>query len=88
MKIPHKGTDGLYHWSHTEVVRVESPDTDDLIEITLSRSIDEDRRIQEAAIEKERQAKQLLEEALLKAENANQAKNDFLSKMSHDIRRP
>lgn len=88
MKIPHKGTDGLYHWSHTEVVRVESPDTDDLIEITLSRSIDEDRRIQEAAIEKERQAKQLLEEALLKAENANQAKNDFLSKMSHDIRTP
>lgn len=88
MKIPHKGTDGLYHWSHTEVVRVESPDTDDLIEITLSRSIDEDRRIQEAAIDKERQAKQLLEEALLKAENANQAKNDLLSKMSHDIRTP
>lgn len=88
MKIPHKGTDGLYRWSHTEVVHVESPDTDDLIEITLSRSIDEDRRIQEAAIEKERQAKQLLEEALLKAENANQAKNDFLSKMSHDIRTP
>ncbi len=88
MKIPHRGTDGLYHWSHTEVVHVESPDTDDLIEITLSRSIDEDRRIQEAAIEKERQAKQLLEEALQKAENANHAKNDFLSKMSHDIRTP
>lgn len=36
----------------------------------------------------ERQTKLLLEEALQKAEKANQAKNDFLSKMSHNIRTP
>ncbi|MCD2493632.1 ATP-binding protein [Lacrimispora sp. NSJ-141] len=88
MKVPHMGEDGIYHWNFTQVVRVESPYTDDLIEITLSRNIDEERRMQEEALEKERQAKQLLEDALQKAERANQAKSDFLSRMSHDIRTP
>lgn len=36
----------------------------------------------------ERKAKQDLEQALVLAEQANQAKNDFLSSMSHDIRTP
>ncbi|QNM06966.1 PAS domain-containing hybrid sensor histidine kinase/response regulator [Qiania dongpingensis] len=88
MKVPHMGEDGIYHWNFTQVVRVESPYTDDLIEITLSRNIDEERRMQEEALEKERRAKQLLEDALQKAERANQAKSDFLSRMSHDIRTP
>lgn len=30
----------------------------------------------------------MLEDALQKAEKANEAKSDFLSKMSHDIRTP
>lgn len=88
MQVPHLGEDGDYHWNFTQVVRVESPYTDDFIEITLSRNIDAERRRQEEAIEKERRAKQLLEDALQKAEKANQAKSDFLSKMSHDIRTP
>lgn len=88
MEVPHLGEDGEYHWNYTQVVRVESPYTDDLIEITLSRNIDEERRIREETIEKERRTKQILEEALDKAEKASKAKSDFLSRMSHDIRTP
>ena len=88
MEVPHRGQDGQYHWNFTQVVRVETPDTDDLIEITLSRNIDAERQMQQEALEKERQAKLLLEEALAKAEQASRAKNDFLSRMSHDIRTP
>ena len=48
----------------------DSPYTDDMIEITLSRNIDEERRLQKEAIEKERRAKLMLEDALQKAEKA------------------
>lgn len=88
MEVPHIGSDGEYHWNFTQVVCVESPYTDDLIEITLSRNIDEEHCARKEALEKERRAKQLLEEALEKAERASQAKSDFLSRMSHDIRTP
>lgn len=88
MRVPHLGENGEYRWHFTQVVRVESPHTDDLIEITLSRNIDDERRMQEEALQKERKAKLILEDALQKAENASQAKSDFLSRMSHDIRTP
>ena len=88
MDVPHIGEDGIYHWNSTQVVKVESPYTHDLIEITLSRNIDEERRVQQETLEKARQAKLLLEDALKKAEKANKAKSDFLSRMSHDIRTP
>ena len=88
MDVPHIGEDGIYHWNSTQVVKVESPYTHDLIEITMSRNIDEERRVQQETLEKERQAKLLLEDALKKAEKANKAKSDFLSRMSHDIRTP
>ena len=67
---------------------MESPYTDDILEITLTKNIDEERRQQEEYLEKERAAKKLLKEALQKAKAASEAKSDFLSKMSHDIRTP
>ncbi len=88
MEVPHLGEDGIYHWHFTQVVGVESAISNDLIEITLSRNIDEERRLREETLEKERRAKQILENALQKAKKASSAKSDFLSKMSHDIRTP
>lgn len=88
MELRQMGDDGVYYWNHTQVVRVESPYTDDVMEITMSRSIEEERRQQEHYLEKEHEAKALMEEAFRKAEAANQAKSDFLSRMSHDIRTP
>lgn len=88
MEMRQMGDDGVYHWNFTQVVRVESPHTDDVMEITLSKNVDEERRQQEENLKKEREAKKLLQEALQKAEAANRAKSDFLSRMSHDIRTP
>lgn len=88
MEMRQLGDDGAYHWNNTQVVRVNSPYTDDLLEITLTKNIDEERRQQEINWEKEQKAKQLLTDALQKAESASSAKSDFLSKMSHDIRTP
>lgn len=88
MELRQLDDNGEYYWNYTQVVRVESPYTDDVLEITMSRSIEEERRQQEIYLRKERQAKELMEEALQKAEAANRAKSDFLSRMSHDIRTP
>ena len=52
MDVPRIGEDGIYHWNSTQVVKVESPYTHDLIEITLSRNIDEERRVQQETLEK------------------------------------
>lgn len=82
------GDDGIYHWNSTQVVKVHNPYNEDVLEITLSKNIDEQRRQQEIELEKERKAKEILEEALRKAESANIAKSEFLSRMSHDIRTP
>ncbi len=72
---------GVVHWVATQVLFVDNPYDDDVIEITLSRNIDE--RIHAEAEQREK-----LEDALQLAETANNAKTQFLSSMSHDIRTP
>ncbi len=72
---------GVAHWIATHVIFTENPYNDDVLEITLSQNIDE-------RIRKETENQLLLQDALLVAERANEAKSDFLSSMSHDIRTP
>ncbi len=72
---------GIVHWVATQVLFVDNPFDDDIIEITLSQNIDE-------RIRSEAQHREMLEGALQQAETANYAKTQFLSSMSHDIRTP
>ncbi len=72
---------GEIHWVSTQVLFVDNPYDDDVIEVTLSKNIDE--RIQAESEQKEK-----LRDALYMAETANNAKTQFLSSMSHDIRTP
>ncbi len=72
---------GNLHWVATQVLFVDNPYDEDILEITLSRNIDE--RLHTEAEQREK-----LEGALQLAETANNAKTQFLSSMSHDIRTP
>ncbi|NBH72029.1 hybrid sensor histidine kinase/response regulator [Clostridiaceae bacterium] len=56
-------------------------DTGDLIVMVVSRDITEQ-------VSKQREQTQALQDALMQAQHANQAKTTFLSNMSHDIRTP
>ncbi len=73
--------EGVLHWLSTHTMFIDNPYSDDIIEITISRNIDEH-------IRKEKENQLILKDALLVAEKANAAKSDFLSRMSHDIRTP
>lgn len=81
MEFQHMGEDGQYHWISVQMIYVENPVGEDVIAILLIKSLDH------ARAEKARQ-EQLLRDALASAKAANQAKSDFLSRMSHDIRTP
>lgn len=81
MEYRRLGDDGAYHWVSMQCLRVEGPGNDELLCVLLVKVLDEQRA------EKARQ-EQLLRDALTAAQSANQAKSDFLSRMSHDIRTP
>lgn len=81
MELQEKGLDGKYHWLSVHTIRVENPFSDDIIAIQLVKVLDAQRA------EQARQ-EQLLRDALAAAKAASDAKSDFLSRMSHDIRTP
>ncbi len=72
---------GEVQWIATHVIFTENPHSNDILEITLSQNIDE-------RVRKEAENQLILQDALHSAEKANEAKSDFLSSMSHDIRTP
>lgn len=73
--------DGTYRWKDAHFVYIDQKGTGDIIVVCLIRDIDSWKS-------QEVQSKQLLEEALKHAKNASNAKTEFLSRMSHDIRTP
>lgn len=81
MELQQKGTDGEYHWISVQLIYVENPFNGDVLAIEMVKLLDTQRA------EQARQ-EQLLRDALASAKAANQAKSDFLSRMSHDIRTP
>lgn len=81
MEAKQKLSDGKYHWVSIQVIHVDNPYSGDQLAILISRRIDEQRY-------EEEQQRQMLQSALDSAKAANQAKSQFLSNMSHDIRTP
>ncbi len=62
-------------------IMTRDEDTGDLIAMVVSKDITEQ-------VRKQREQTQALQDALMQAQHANQAKTTFLSNMSHDIRTP
>lgn len=81
LEYQRMGTDGVYHWISLTGIRIDNPYNDDSLCILLAKVLDETRA--EQAVQE-----QVLRNALSVAQMANQAKSDFLSRMSHDIRTP
>lgn len=62
-------------------IMTRDQDTDDIMVMVVSKDIT-------AQVKKQREQTQALQDALMQAQHANQAKTTFLSNMSHDIRTP
>ena len=62
-------------------IMTRDEDTGDIIAMVVSRDVTEQ-------VRKQREQTQALQDALMQAQHANQAKTTFLSNMSHDIRTP
>ncbi|MCQ4637366.1 response regulator [Anaerovorax odorimutans] len=73
--------DGQLHWISVQIIHVENPYSGDQMAILLSRRVDEQKY-------EEEQSRRVLRSALENAKAANEAKSQFLSNMSHDIRTP
>lgn len=81
LEVRQKLGDHNYHWISTQIIYVDNPYSDDELAILISKGIDEKKH-------EEDQRRQVLQSALDNARAANEAKSQFLSNMSHDIRTP
>lgn len=73
--------DGMTHWLSSKTVRINNPYNSDFMAITLISIIDEQRRNEYAA-------KMALQDAYRAALDAEKAKSEFLSRMSHEMLTP
>ncbi|NBJ89364.1 hybrid sensor histidine kinase/response regulator [Acutalibacter sp. 1XD8-36] len=73
--------EGEAHCIRQSFLLTRDEDTGDLIAMVVSKDITEQEQ-------KQREQTQALQDALMQAQHANQAKTTFLSNMSHDIRTP
>lgn len=62
-------------------IMTKDRDTNDIMVMVVSKDVT-------AQVQKQREQTQALQDALIQAQHANQAKTTFLSNMSHDIRTP
>lgn len=81
LEVRQRLADGQYHWTSTQIIYVDNPYSEDKLAVLISRRIDEQRH-------EEEQRRQALQSALDSATAASNAKSQFLSNMSHDIRTP
>lgn len=80
--ISMEGLDKQGKWRRYSIIADEREESGRLRNVVfVTREIEEERR-------KELEHRQMLEEKTEEAERANEAKRDFLSRMSHDIRTP
>ncbi len=75
------GADGGQMCVRQSFLMTQDDETGDLIAMVVSRDIT-------SQVQAQREQTQALQDALLQAQHANQAKTTFLSNMSHDIRTP
>lgn len=78
----------LSMWLRMEIHLVASGDHESRKVIFAFRNISAEKQKELDYYEEEKRAKNALEEAYSSVNRANQAKSDFLSRMSHDIRTP
>ncbi len=81
LEYQQRDDSGVPHWLGTHTMFIDNPHSSDVMEITISQNIDE-------RVLKEEALKASLQEQRDRAEQAQQAKTDFLFQMSHDIRTP
>ncbi len=81
LQYKRTGEQGEYEWCSAVITAAETEDGKISAVALTVRSIDE-------MIHKEEEQKEMLMLAAERAESANLAKSDFLSRMSHDIRTP
>lgn len=76
--------DRMWHWDNSIVIFTVNMYSDDILAIALTECIDEQKAIEEYLRDREKK----LASALDSAKRANDAKSEFMSRMSHDIRTP